>query len=72
MISSKGSPPPISKKEKERYINSPHHCPHCNSDEILGDAIETDFNIATQPITCTACGRKWVDIYRLVDVEDSR
>lgn len=70
MITSTGTLPPISKKEKARHIASPSHCPHCESDDIVGDAFEGDFNIASQRVTCSKCGRRWVDVYRLVDVED--
>ena len=43
-------------------------CPYCKSYDITaGTAVfETDI---TQDVECGACGRRWRDIYKLVDVE---
>ena len=45
------------------------HCPYCGSEDIVGGSIQIDIAVAWQPITCSACGRKWNDIYTIAAYE---
>lgn len=54
-------------KQKAEYLQSPYHCPYCNSDRIV--ALEFHADSFTQTVYCPDCKRKWTDIYTLTDVE---
>ena len=54
-------------KQKADYLQSPYHCPYCNSDRIV--ALEFDTESFTQPVECADCGKQWTDIYTLTDIE---
>ncbi len=40
-------------------------CPFCGSDDIEAGRLEADADSAWGPVTCTACGREWQDVYFL-------
>jgi transcription elongation factor Elf1 len=42
-------------------------CPFCGRDSIEGGFIEVDAGKAFQVMSCSRCGSKWQDVYRLVD-----
>jgi transcription elongation factor Elf1 len=54
-------------KQKADYLQSPYHCPYCNSKDI--EAQPFDAEMSRQPVVCLACGEQWTDIYTLTDVE---
>lgn len=45
------------------------HCPYCGSEDITGGSVQIGAASAWQPITCSACGRKWTDVYNLIAFE---
>jgi len=62
--------PTWSDTEKKSYVvTGGVSCPFCRSKDIEGGHIEVDAGSAWQPVTCSACGREWEDVYRLVDIE---
>lgn len=57
---------------KEEYLaSSGNICPYCQSVDIAGlDGIDSsEAGIAAQVVGCNSCDKRWLDIYRLVDVE---
>lgn len=44
-------------------------CPYCDSKDIVGGSVQIDKATAWQPITCSACGKRWNDIYTIVAYE---
>jgi transposase-like protein len=57
----------MDEKQKADYLKSSNHCPYCNLDHIVGQEFSTDS--FTQTIECLDCGRQWLDVYTLTDVE---
>lgn len=58
-------------KDLEEYLKSPNHCPYCGSVKIDSDRMEVDDNDRVNAIVeCDDCGRKWRDIYKVVEVEE--
>jgi len=61
----------LTDEQKRKYLNGGYgKCPFCGSDAIEGGFIEVDGDSCWQPVTCTDCGKRWNDIYRLADVEE--
>lgn len=74
---------PMTKASRKHHIktNGQDCCPYCkveidmetvdyNEFEPIEDGIVCGALAATQKATCLCCGRKWMDIYQLVDVEE--
>lgn len=58
-------------EQKEKYLRNPGACPHCGSNDLEGESINLDDNIAWQTVGCTKCNQQWNDIYTLTDVEEA-
>lgn len=56
--------------KKKEYLDASHKCPYCGSEDISGGFVEVDAEGAWQDIGCASCGKHWVDVYRLVDIEE--
>ncbi len=56
--------------QSKSYITNPTHCPHCGSNYISGEFIEVNSGYKNQRVSCEKCGRIWMEIYKLIDVED--
>ncbi len=52
------------------YLESPNHCPWCQSKSIQGGARNFDSNYASLDVSCEDCGQVWQDIYTLTGVFD--
>lgn len=62
---------PLSKAAKKKYINgASHKCPYCKSENIEGRFVEVTDGGANQKITCNDCGKRWFDLYKLVDIQE--
>ncbi len=49
-----------------------NHCPYCKSKSInSGGDMEIISGRMTQTTRCETCGKNWIDIYYLEDMEDS-
>lgn len=58
-------------KSDFQYVQTPYHCPFCNSDAIEGiKSVDVDGTSATQEITCANCGKSWYDLYKLIGYEE--
>ncbi len=66
-------PTTLSKAAKKRYLASGgDDCPFCGAESIelnFGEHEPMAEGLLEQKCTCEACGRQWVDTYRLVQVE---
>lgn len=51
------------------YLKDSAKCPHCQSKDIDGNEIQCEGDSHYQTIQCNNCGRSWVDIYTLTDVD---
>ena len=72
----------MAKATRKRHIRSQgcdiydHGCLYCKEGNEYGDSLEfSDFSPVEsgdieQIVTCTKCGRKWIDVFRLVDVKE--
>lgn len=61
----------LSAEAEAAYIESPHTCPFCGSDEL--DANKSSFNESAevhQPVDCFNCQRSWTDVYVLQRIEN--
>ncbi len=54
--------------EKAKYLRNPCRCPYCNSDDVCPTGV--DVESLTQLVVCPDCQHQWIEIYRLVDVEE--
>lgn len=55
--------------KKEQYIREGGvRCPYCASEDIEGTSFESDLDFSSQKITCNNCGKRWEDIYTLIDI----
>ena len=64
---------PLTPEMVRDYVNSGGaRCPFCGSDDIEAGPLEADADSAWGPVTCTACGREWQDVYLLgaIDLTD--
>ncbi len=60
----------LTEKQRLDYVMSKwSHCPKCGSEQIQGDSIEIDGNIAWQRVGCLDCDAEWIDTYTLSDVQ---
>lgn len=47
------------------------YCPFCESDQIFViTELEGNGQDAWQDVKCAKCGRKWTDIYKIVDIKE--
>lgn len=60
---------PYNKQVKAYVDNGGTKCLYCNAMDIEGSNIDINDGIATQIMACNACGKKWVDIYKLKTVD---
>lgn len=61
----------LTKKQKKKYmINNGNICPFCESEEISADHADFDDCWVWRKVECNQCKKQWVDIYKLVDIED--
>ncbi len=52
------------------YMNNPTRCPYCDSEKISREFVEVDPGYSDQRVCCEKCGRIWMEIYKLIEVED--
>lgn len=56
---------------KEAYVSTGGaKCPYCGGDDIDGGFTETNSGEATQPMSCSGCGKDWQDNYKLIGYEE--
>lgn len=56
--------------QSKSYLRNPTQCPYCNSEYISGEFLEVDPGYTNQRVGCEKCGRIWIEIYKLIEVED--
>lgn len=55
---------------RKKYLeNFGTRCPFCDSDDIDGEDVQLGQGEIWENLWCNVCKEKWVDIYRLVGVE---
>lgn len=67
-----GTKMPISKSQKRKYLAAGgSRCLFCESHdlEVLGQA-DSDDSATRHLVHCYGCGKKWIDVHDLVDVEE--
>lgn len=62
----------LTQKRKKAYVkNGGVKCPYCKAETTLeGGFIEVDAGGCWQAISCPSCGKRWTDVYKLVDIEE--
>lgn len=45
-------------------------CPNCGSDDINGDRIEPEDNMAYRNCDCNDCGAKWTEILKIIGYDN--
>jgi len=61
----------MKQEDIDKYINHRGlHCPYCNSPEIEGNYVNVDAGFAWQKIKCLNCDKSWINIYKLVNIEE--
>jgi transcription elongation factor Elf1 len=60
----------LTEEEKNKYLRYPGNCPYCGSYELSYGKVTFEANKVWHEISCTQCGKRWADIYRMTDVEE--
>ena len=55
----------VEDKLSEKYVKDYGRCPICGDSDIVGESINIDGDVATQAVSCSACGSSWYDWYKL-------
>jgi hypothetical protein len=55
-------------KVKDYIANPKKSCLFCDDPDIKRYPARIDHGIATQGVMCSKCEKKWLEIYKLVDV----
>lgn len=62
----------LTDKQKQEYIQGGAvKCPYCGSIEIGGEKFGAEAGEAWQAMDCADCGKRWRDIYKLAEIEES-
>lgn len=56
--------------QKNFYLKNPTSCAYCRSERVSGEFVEVNPGYLDQRVVCAKCGRIWIEIYKLVDVEE--
>ena len=58
----------FTKEQVAQYLeDGGNHCPYCASKDVSAGAFDGEG--LCQTVECQACGRKWLDVYKLVSIE---
>ena len=60
----------FTKAQKKKYIENPNICPYCKSEDISGENFEAGYNQAWREIECNSCGKEWMEIFTMTDIEE--
>jgi len=63
----------LTKKQIKDYLRHCASCPHCGSDDIEADNIDSDncdLRFASSITRCNVCKETWMDIYQIVNVQE--
>lgn len=60
----------LTPEQKAAYLAASSRCPYCQSSDVEGDRHDYAGDEVAQNIHCNDCGREWVDVYRLAEVDD--
>lgn len=62
----------LPKEQREAYLTKRGvACPYCGNTDIEGAVTESDHDGSyRQRITCHVCGKQWVDVYTLTEIEE--
>jgi len=58
----------ITRPIRKKYLADPTACPWCGGAIQADAAPDVHDGVVTQEIDCTECGRKWCDLYDLIDM----
>jgi hypothetical protein len=62
----------MTEEQKENYLKDPDQCPYCGSLDITAEEADFETTSCTREVRCNEedCGKKWVDIYEIKDVQE--
>ena len=62
----------LTTEQKVEYLlRDGRYCPYCGSDELQSiSAGEYEYMSVLQRSICLQCGKRWIDIYRMHDIEE--
>jgi len=61
----------LTPEQKKAYLADSSKCPYCGAVGVEGGEVDCQGDNHYQNIVCTTCGKEWVDIYTLTDVDDA-
>jgi hypothetical protein len=59
----------LTDQQVSNYLKCSSKCPFCGASDIEGRSIEPAGGCMYQEIYCGVCSKEWIDIYRLVGIE---
>jgi hypothetical protein len=60
----------LTPEQKAAYLADSGRCPYCGEEGVEGAEVECEGDKHYQNINCNACGRDWVDVYTLSEIEE--
>lgn len=60
----------LTKEQKDRYLESPNHCPYCEKDNILAGKREYSSHSIFVDVECLSCGEHWNETYNLGEINE--
>jgi C4-type Zn-finger protein len=59
----------ITDEMEKKYLDRCSKCPYCDSDSIVKGNFRPEFgDEAVQNCFCNACGKRWMEVYKLVSI----
>lgn len=55
-------------KAKADYLQSPNHCPFCDSEDISAGKEFPESGTLYQEVDCNNCNETWTEVYKLVTI----
>jgi formate dehydrogenase maturation protein FdhE len=63
----------VTLEQERKYVEMKGtRCPYCGSMDISSDRTEAAGNEAFSVVTCNCCGKKWMDVYKLIGILNAR
>jgi transcription elongation factor Elf1 len=60
----------ITQRKKDAYLDKPFKCMHCGSYEMEYTNVDVGDGSAGRDVKCRECGACWLEMYKLIDVEE--
>lgn len=60
----------FTKQQREKYIQNPVTCPHCNSANLIEGQFTQGTFTCYKNVVCSDCKKEWEEVFILSNIED--